>query len=154
MDPTDPKLIQALIDNHLGNPRGDDISLAFGLCWVPAPEGSQCPHCKGALERTAGRSLASAFAGSVRCTVCTYKNTVCGYLGQSMIQVEPMPPGALPSYDRDPGVIDAILSDEHQPACAHVGQECDCGCHNAPILHHVECCSPCPKCGFRVVEPS
>lgn len=65
-----------------------------------------------------------------------------------MIQVEPMPPGAALTYDGDPGVIDAIL----EPACAHVGEECNCGCHNAPILHHVACCSPCHRCGFRTIE--
>ena len=104
--------LHALILNHLGKPREGDIALAFGFRWVPAPDGFQCPHCKGALERTVGLTLASPFAGSVRCTACDYKHTVCGYLGQSMIQVEPMPPGAALTYDGDPGVIDAILSDE------------------------------------------
>lgn len=113
----DPKHLFALISNHLGNPRGtpreDDITLAFGFRWVPAPDEFQCPHCKGALERTTSFTLANPFAGSVRCAAaCGYQHSVCGYLGQSMIQVEPMPPGALPAYDRDPGVIDAILSDE------------------------------------------
>lgn len=104
--------LHALILNHLGKSREGDIALAFGFRWVPAPDGFQCPHCKGALERTVGLTLASPFAGSVRCTACDYKHTVCGYLGQSMIQVEPMPPGAALTYDGDPGVIDAILSDE------------------------------------------
>lgn len=159
MDPTDPKLIQVLVDNQLGKLRDGDISLAFGFQWVPAPEGSQCPHCKGALERTTSLMLSSSFTGSVRCTACTYKDTVCGYLGRSMIQVEPMPPGAVPFYDGDPDVIDTTLSDEPatgttrwHPACVHVGNGCDCECHSAPILHVVACCSPCPRCGFRTVE--
>lgn len=108
----DPKHLHALILNHLGKSREGDIALAFGFRWVPAPDGFQCPHCKGAMERTTSLMLVSPFAGAVRCTACDYKHTVCGYLGQSMIQVEPMPPGAALTYDGDPGVIDAILSDE------------------------------------------
>ena len=110
MDPTDPKL-RALIRNQIETLRSGDIVTAFGIRWVPAPEGSQCPHCKGALERAVGLMLASPWAGSVRCTACDYKNTVCGYLGQSIIQVEPMPSGAALIYDRDPDVLDAILSE-------------------------------------------
>lgn len=63
MTPTDPKLIQALIDNHLGTSREGDIALVFGLRWEPLPEKFRCPHCKGALERTVGLMLASPWAG-------------------------------------------------------------------------------------------
>lgn len=110
-----PEQIQALIDNQLGKTRrdGEDtLSQLFGFRWEPAPEGFLCPHCKGAMERTTSLMLVSPFAGAVRCTACGYQHTVYGYLGQSMIQVEPMPPGAAPAYDGDPGVIDATLSDE------------------------------------------
>jgi hypothetical protein len=112
MDPTDPKLIQALINNHVGKHIQDNFALVFGLRWEPAPEGFLCPHCNGAMERTVGLMLMSPWVGSVRCTDCKYRNSVCGYLGQSMIRVEPMPPGAALTYHNDPNVVDAILSDE------------------------------------------
>lgn len=113
MDPFDPKL-QALIDNYLGRARGghDSLSELLGFRWEPAPEGFVCPHCAGALERSASLMQMSPWAGSVRCTACGYRHTVCGYLGQLMIQVQPMPPGAALIYDRDPDVVDAILSEE------------------------------------------
>jgi len=144
MDPTDPKLIQALINDHIGKPREDNTSLIFGFRWVAAPKGFQCPRCKGALERTVGSMLASPWAGGVRCTACEYRRTVCGYLGESMFPVEPMPPGAVLFYGLDSGEL---------PECAHIGEGCHCRCHTEPLLHDKECCSPCLRCGFRTVEP-
>lgn len=102
-------LIKGLIDNQMGVQRNDDLSRLFGFRWVPAPEWSKCPHCDGPLERTVGLTLASPWAGSVRCTLCPYKNSVMGYLGSEIIKVERMPQGATLTYDRDPGVIDAIM---------------------------------------------
>lgn len=84
------------------NPIPLQMTQLFGISWEAAPEGFDCPRCKGALERTRGLMIASPWAGSVRCTKCDYRDSVTGYLGRSMIQVEPMPPGATPLYLTEP----------------------------------------------------
>lgn len=78
------------------------ITNLFGISWEPAPEGSDCPRCKSPLERTRGLTLTSPWAGAVRCTKCDYRDSVTGYLGRSMVQVQSMPPGATPVYSIKP----------------------------------------------------
>lgn len=84
------------------NPIPLQFTHLFGISWEPAPEGSDCPRCKSPMERTRGLMLASPWAGSVRCTKCDYRDSVTGYLGRSMIQVQPMPPGAAEFYLSEP----------------------------------------------------
>lgn len=118
----------------------------LGIQWGPAPEGSVCPRCEAPLERARGLSLMSPWAGSVRCTKCDFRDSVVGYLGRSMIQVQPMPPGAEPIYLEEPNT-DGNL-------CLHrIAAECHCVCHSGRdlILHDRVCCNPCLKCGFRDV---
>lgn len=69
----------------------------FAIRWEPVPYFS-CPKCNGLMEKTCGLMLASPWAGSVRCTKCNYQDSVSGYLGKSIIEVQPMPPGALPFF--------------------------------------------------------
>lgn len=69
--------------------------------WIPAPEGSSCPECGAALERTVAFGM-GPYSGAVRCTACPYRNSTANYLGSKIIKVEPLPDGALPIYDRDP----------------------------------------------------
>lgn len=78
------------------------VTNLFGITWEAAPEGSECPRCKAALEKSRGLILSSPWAGSVRCTKCDYRDSVMGYLGRSMIQVEPLPDGAAVIYTKDP----------------------------------------------------
>lgn len=87
----------------LKNPIPLQVSF-LGIQWEPAPEGSVCPRCEAPLERARGLSLVSPWAGSVRCTKCDFRDSVVGYLGRSMIQVQvqPMPPGATPIYLEEP----------------------------------------------------
>lgn len=74
----------------------------FGIRWEPASEDFLCPRCEAPLERSRGLMLMSPWAGSVRCTKCDFRDSVVGYLGRSMIQVQPMPPGATPIYLEEP----------------------------------------------------
>lgn len=117
MDPQDPKLLQALLDNQKGDwepPETvpESLRALFRINWVPAPEGFACPLCKGKLERTCGHMLSSPWSGSVRCTACTYRDSVCSYLARSMFSVEPMPPGAALIYERDPEVAEILTEEE------------------------------------------
>jgi len=86
----------------LKNPTPLQVTNLFGIRWEPASEEFLCPRCEAPLERTRGLMLMSPWAGSVRCTKCEYRDSVTGYLGRSMIQVQPMPPGAALTYDKEP----------------------------------------------------
>lgn len=91
----DPKL-KALVDNQIAQLKSGgrtDFSEMLGIRWEPAPKGFQCPMCNGGMERTRGLMLTSPWVGGVRCTACEYKNSVCGYLAQSMFRVEPLQTG-------------------------------------------------------------
>ncbi len=76
------------------------VTNLFALSWKPCAPEFSCPQCGGNIERTAGLMLVSPWAGSVRCTKCDYRDSVTGYVGRSMVQVEPMPEGAAPVYDQ------------------------------------------------------
>lgn len=112
------KLVQALLENEARYVMPDEerervirearealnphiplqVTNLFALSWSPCAPEFSCPRCKGNVERTVGLMLTSPWAGSVRCTKCEYRDSVSGYLGRSMIQVEPMPEGAAPVY--------------------------------------------------------
>lgn len=114
------KLVQALLENEARYAMPDEVrervireareapnphiplqvTNLFATSWKPCAPEFSCPRCKGNMERTVGLMLASPWAGSVRCTQCDYRDSVTGYLGRSMIQVEPLPPGAVPIYDQ------------------------------------------------------
>jgi hypothetical protein len=83
------------------NPIPLQVTRFFEISWIPAPEGSSCPRCKGALERSMMR-LFGPYSGTVRCTACDYHDSLMSYLGKSMIQVQPMPPGAALIYTEEP----------------------------------------------------
>lgn len=65
----------------------------FGIHWIEAPDGFICPRCQSPLERSGGLTITGPYSGSVRCTKCEYQDSVMGFLGRSLIQVEPMPEG-------------------------------------------------------------
>ena len=90
-----------LLLDALKHPIPLQVTNLFGITWEAAPEGSECPRCKGALERSRGLMVSGPWSGSVRCTNCDYRDSVMGYLGRSMFQVEPMPKGAEPINDKD-----------------------------------------------------
>lgn len=78
------------------------VTHLFEVRWEAASKEFTCHRCSSPLERTRGLMLTSPWSGSVRCTKCEYKDSVMGYLGKSMIQVQPMPPGAKLIYDQEP----------------------------------------------------
>lgn len=122
-------VVEALLKNqrevaeHLDRrPLGGHSDLfdgVFGTRWELAPD-FQCLKCKGPLERTRGLMLMSPWAGAVRCTQCDYRDSVAGYLGKSMIKVEPMQPGAEEPMDHEvtvtiPQGTRADITIVHQP---------------------------------------
>lgn len=130
--PDTDKLVQALLDNEarytmpheererivrearelleaMKKPIPLQVTNLFALSWSPCGPEFSCPRCKAGMERTTGLMMMSPWAGSVRCTQCDYRDSVTGYLGRSMIQVEPMPEGAVPVYDRE---ITQVQADE------------------------------------------
>jgi len=88
------------------------VTNLFEVRWEAASEEFTCPRCNAPLERTRGLMLISPWSGSVRCTKCEYKDSVMGYLGKSMIQVQPMPPGAKLIYDQEPDMPEDPPDDE------------------------------------------
>jgi len=82
--------------------------------------------------------LASPWVGSVRCTKCEYRDSVSGYLGRSMIQVEPLPEGAVPVYI---GELTQVQADEDakvhaalDAVAANVGAASICEAEDERIL--------------------
>ena len=88
-----PKPADTKIEEHLDRrPLGGNSEIfdgVLGTRWELAPD-CQCFKCKGPLERTRGLMLMSPWAGAVRCTQCNYRDSVAGYLGKLMIEVQPM----------------------------------------------------------------
>lgn len=122
--PDTDKLVQALLDNEARHTMPDEerervtreakelweaaqkpiplqVTNLFAISWSPCGPEFSCPRCKAGMERTTGLMLMSPWAGSVRCTQCDYRDSVTGYLGRSMVQVEPLPEGAVPVYIRE-----------------------------------------------------
>lgn len=97
-DDLTPEEQARLLMEAIRHPVPLQMTKLFAISWEAAPDGFDCPRCKGALERSRGLMIASPWAGSVRCTACDYRDSVTGYLGRSLIQVQPMPPGAAEFY--------------------------------------------------------
>ncbi len=61
----------------------------------------KCPYCsKESLVKSAG-NMFRALSGIIKCTSCSYRRSVSSHLACSLIQIEPLPRGALSTYDRD-----------------------------------------------------
>lgn len=81
-DPEAKKLVEALTS----------------VTWSKAPDGEPCPTCgKETLERSK-HLMGGPWSGSIRCTACGHTDTLVGYLGKTMIKVEPLPPSVGPTY--------------------------------------------------------
>lgn len=116
--PDTDKLVQALLNNEARHtmPREErerivretreaweamkkpiplQVTTLFAISWSPCGPEFSCPRCKAGMERTTGLMMMSPWAGSVRCTQCDYRDSVTGYLGRSMVKVEPLPEGAV-----------------------------------------------------------
>ncbi len=156
--PYTDKLVQALLENEARYVMPDEerervirearealnphiplqVTNLFALSWEPCAPEFSCPRCKGNMERTVGLMLASPWAGSVRCTQCEYRDSVSGYLGRSMIQVEPIPEGAVPVYDRELTQVqadeDAKVHAALDALAANVGAASICEAEDERIL--------------------
>jgi transcription elongation factor Elf1 len=66
---------------------------ALSPCMVDAHPDFKCPRCNGLMQRSVAL-LQHTFGGVVQCKSCSYRDSVMGYLGRSMIQVEPMTGGS------------------------------------------------------------
>lgn len=62
---------------------------------VDAHPDFKCPRCNGLMQRSVSLHT---FGGVVQCKSCSYRESVMGYLGRSMIKVEPLPGGASVIY--------------------------------------------------------
>jgi len=91
-----------LLLEAIKNPTPLQVSNLFAISWEATSEEFTCPRCEAQLERSRGLMISGPWAGSVRCTKCDYRDSVLSYLGKSMVQVQPMPPGAVLVYDREP----------------------------------------------------
>lgn len=97
-------MLEVLLKNQQrkldGSPTRDPFLAGLPIRWIPSPESSVCPDCGSPMERSYSL-MGGPYSGSVRCTKCTYRDSVTGYFGKSIFKVEHLPDGALPIYDRD-----------------------------------------------------
>ena len=100
-EPLSPEEQARLLLEAVKNPIPLQVSNLFAISWEATPEGFACPRCEAPLERARGLMISGPWAGSVRCTKCDYRDSVVSYLGKSMVEVQPMPPGAVLAYDRE-----------------------------------------------------
>jgi len=172
------KLVQALLENEARYVMPDEerervirearealnphiplqVTNLFAISWKPCAPEFSCPRCKAGMERTTGLMLMSPWAGSVRCTKCEYRDSVSGYLGRSMIQVEPIPEGAVPIYDRELTQVqadeDAKVHAALDAVAANVGRESIREAEDERILNAMKGellkITDCPRCGADV----
>ncbi len=93
-------LIKKMVENQkLAAERKD--SLTSMLVDRNAPAGSKCPRCDKETLKVKSMPFSGAYSGSIYCSSCDFRDSVIGYLGKQMIQVEPMPQGAQVIYCDD-----------------------------------------------------
>jgi hypothetical protein len=73
------------------NPEAQKLVEAFtSVTWTKAPKGSKCPSCgKEALERSK-QLMGGPWSGSIRCKGCGHTDTLVGYLGKTIVEVQPL----------------------------------------------------------------
>lgn len=87
-----------LLETLLAHQQGDVHLNPLWMRWEPLDDSFSCPKCQSTMERTAGIFFPGTFSGSVRCTKCSYRDSVASFLCTSILRVEPLPDGALPIY--------------------------------------------------------
>ena len=80
----------------------DVLTSMLGLRWTPLSE--PCPKCKNTTLQRGANLMSGPYGGQVKCFTegCDHRESSYGFLGRTMIQVQPMPDGALPFYDKTP----------------------------------------------------
>lgn len=81
------------IDNQI-----DYTKIFSTVSTFAAPTGSLCPGCKKETLLVTRSAFGGKWSGGISCSSCDYRNSLIGYLGNGLVQVEPMPPGAQQIY--------------------------------------------------------
>jgi len=83
------------------DPKLLDGDTQFSTCFtVESVAPDPCPKC-GSEMKLRRMALSGPYSGGVQCTVCSYRDSVVGYLGKQMVKVEPLPDGADLVYSED-----------------------------------------------------
>ncbi len=77
----------------LANPKSHKLVEAFtSVTWDKAPKGSKCPSCGNETLERSKHLMGGPWSGSIRCTACGHTDSLVGYLGKTMIKVQPLSP--------------------------------------------------------------
>jgi len=104
-----------IIDEYLANPQARmDLfrrmtSSLYAV--IPCPAGTTCSSCGSEEVDRSMSPLGSAFSGSIICKACGRRESVMVHIAKTAFPVQKMPDGALPFYDRDPGIPDIVLEE-------------------------------------------
>lgn len=99
-DKIDPEVVAELVKRHQ---EGGGLHLTNPFIqWVKAPVGTQCNSCQSKNVERSVPLLGGRFSGSVRCKDCGHRESVMSHLAKTCFTVEPLPPGAMPVYTKDP----------------------------------------------------
>lgn len=77
--------------------------------WSPC-EG-KCPSCHESALESAALTSFRPLSGGIRCTSCKHHWSMTSFIAHSIINIAPLPPGALASYDRDIEIDKIICND-------------------------------------------
>ena len=94
-------LVKKMIENQKLAAEGKE-PLPSMLIERNAPTGSKCPRCDKETLKVKSMPFSGAYSGSIYCSSCDFRDSVMGYLGKQMVQVQPMPQGAEQIYLKDP----------------------------------------------------
>jgi hypothetical protein len=92
------ELVKEILDNYKNS---KDLFPSI-LIKTPAPEGTLCPSCKKETLIIHKMPLSGPYSGGIICSSCDHRDSVIGFLGKQMINVQPLPDGAAIIYSKDP----------------------------------------------------
>jgi hypothetical protein len=98
----DGKIKKELVSQALEHLKNRKEILPPMLIESNAPDGSKCPSCHKETLKIKRMPLSGAYSGGIYCFSCDFRDSVIGYLGKQMVQVQPMPQGAEQIYLKDP----------------------------------------------------
>lgn len=93
------ELIKKMIENQKLAAEDKNPLLPSILIERDVPTGSKCPRCDKETLKVKTMPLSGAYSGSIYCLSCDFRDSVIGYLGKQMIQVQTMLQGAEQIYD-------------------------------------------------------
>jgi hypothetical protein len=98
----DGKIKKELVEAAIKHLRDSNKLIPSVLMKTPAPEGSLCPTCQQETLIIHKMPFTGPYLGGIICSSCDWRDSVIGYLGKQMFQVQPMPQGAEQIYLKDP----------------------------------------------------